>query len=288
MEKRVIRALERAQRNEITEQGIYESLARLQRDPENRRLLESIAGEEGSHYAVFRSITGKDIAPDRVKQFLYVCCGRLLGLNFALRQMEKGEVLAQAAYEAVKGQEPRLGAVIEDEHRHEVELLSLVNEEALAYTGSIVLGLNDALVELTGALAGFTLALQRSRLIAVVGAITGIAAASSMMAAEYLSTKEEGIRDAWKASVYTGIAYSITVALLVLPFVLFANPFMSLGVTALLAILIIFIFNYYISVAKGLPFRRRFVEMVCISMGVALLNYGIGLLLKNFTGSCPV
>lgn len=288
MEKRVIRALERAQRNEITEQGIYESLARLQRDPENRRLLESIAGEEGSHYAVFRSITGKDIAPDRVKQFLYVCCGRLLGLNFALRQMEKGEVLAQAAYEAVKGQEPRLGAVIEDEHRHEVELLSLVNEEALAYTGSVVLGLNDALVELTGALAGFTLALQRSRLIAVVGAITGIAAASSMMAAEYLSTKEEGIRDAWKASVYTGIAYSITVALLVLPFVLFANPFMSLGVTALLAILIIFIFNYYISVAKGLPFRRRFVEMVCISMGVALLNYGIGLLLKNFTGSCPV
>ncbi|MGE5309292.1 MAG: VIT1/CCC1 transporter family protein [Deltaproteobacteria bacterium] len=288
MEKRVIRALERAQRNEITEQGIYESLARLQRDPENRRLLESIAGEEGSHYAVFRSITGKDIAPDRVKQFLYVCCGRLLGLNFALRQMEKGEVLAQAAYEAVKGQEPRLGAVIEDEHRHEVELLSLINEEALVYTGSVVLGLNDALVELTGALAGFTLALQRSRLIAVVGAITGIAAASSMMAAEYLSTKEEGIRDAWKASVYTGIAYSITVALLVLPFVLFANPFMSLGVTALLAILIIFIFNYYISVAKGLPFRRRFVEMVCISMGVALLNYGIGLLLKNFTGSCPV
>ena len=46
--------------------------------------------------------------------------------------------------------------------------------------GSVVLGLNDELVEFTGALAGFTLALSDHRLIALTGSITGIAAALSM------------------------------------------------------------------------------------------------------------
>ena len=42
---------------------------------------------------------------------------------------------------------------------NESALLQLLDEEKLRYTGSIVLGLNDVLVELTGALAGLTLAL---------------------------------------------------------------------------------------------------------------------------------
>ena len=50
----------------------------------------------------------------------------------------------------------------------------------LEYMGSVVLGLNDALVEFTGALAGFTLALSDSRLTALTGSITGIAAALSI------------------------------------------------------------------------------------------------------------
>ena len=73
--------------------------------------------------------------------------------------------------------------------------------EPYRYTGSIVLGLNDALVELTGALAGLTLALQDTKLIALTGSITGIAAALSMGASEYLSTKSEDVdRSPVKAS----------------------------------------------------------------------------------------
>lgn len=61
----------------------------------------------------------------------------------------------------------------------------------LSYMSSVVLGLNDALVEFTGALAGFTLALNEPRLVALTGSITGVAAALSMAASEYLSTKSD-------------------------------------------------------------------------------------------------
>jgi len=43
----------------------------------------------------------------------------------------------------------------EDEHEH--KLIAMLKEKKLNYMGSIVLGLSDALVELTGALAGFGL-----------------------------------------------------------------------------------------------------------------------------------
>src|SRR5574341_282925 len=104
-----------------------------------------------------------------------------------------------------------------EEDMHEQKLLAMLDEEHLHYVGSVVLGLNDALVELTGALAGLTLALQNTELIALTGLITGIAASLSMAASEYLSTRsEETEKHPFRAAVYTGIAYIITVTLLIL------------------------------------------------------------------------
>ena len=100
--------------------------------------------------------------------------------------------------------------------------------------GSMVLGLNDALVELTGALAGFSLALQNTRIVALTGMITGIAASLSMAASEYLSTKsEKGGKNPVKASIYTGIAYVITVIALIMPFIFISQPLTALAVTLL-------------------------------------------------------
>ena len=56
----------------------------------------------------------------------------------------------------------------------------------------MVLGLNDALVELTGTLAGLTFALANARLVALAGIITGIAATLSMAASNYLAERANG------------------------------------------------------------------------------------------------
>jgi VIT1/CCC1 family predicted Fe2+/Mn2+ transporter len=180
---------------------------------------------------------------------------------------------------------PGARQIAADEDQHEKELIGLIEEERLNYMGSVVLGLNDALVELTGALAGLTFALQNTRLIALAGLITGIAASFSMAASEYLSTKSEGKAErALTSAVYTGIAYILTVFLLILPYLLVQNHFLCLGVTLLIALTIIFLFNFYISVARDYSFGKRFLEMAGLSLGVALLSFAIGFVIRHFLG----
>jgi VIT1/CCC1 family predicted Fe2+/Mn2+ transporter len=186
-------------------------------------------------------------------------------------------------YDEISRSAPAAKSIVEDEDEHERQLTNLIDEERLRYVGSMVLGLNDALVELTGALAGFTLALQNTRLIAVVGLITGIAASLSMAASEYLLTKtEESAKSPFKASVYTGFAYILTVLFLIFPYLVFTNFYFALGFTILNAIIVILIFTFYISVARGASFKKSFSEMALISLGIAALTFGIGFIVRIF------
>ena len=160
-------------------------------------------------------------------------------------------------------------------------MVSLIDEERLRYVGSIVLGLNDALVELTGALAGLTFAFQNTRLTALAGLITGIAASLSMATSEYLATKSDlDSKSPFKAAIYTGAAYVITVLFLIFPYFVFTNSLLCLGLTLLNAVIVIFIFTFYISVAKEYSFKKRFLEMVFISLGIAALTFAIGFVIR--------
>jgi VIT1/CCC1 family predicted Fe2+/Mn2+ transporter len=273
------------QKNEITEHHIYRRLARRVGSPENRRVLENIADDELRHYHTWRTHTQQDVTPDRLSIWKYYLISRVFGFTFGVKLMERGEEDAQDSYEQLREVIPEAKAIILEENQHETALLQLLDEERLRYTGSMVLGLNDALVELTGALAGLTLALQDTKLIALTGSITGIAAALSMGASEYLSTKtEETAKNPVRASIYTGAAYLVTVLILILPYLVLKNYYLCLGCTLAAAILIIALFNYYISVAKDEPFRTRFLEMAGLSLGVAAFSFLIGFLMRTFLG----
>lgn len=286
MEENLRREIIRAQQSEITEHLVYRRLAQSERDPKNRKVLERIALDEKRHYDFWASQTGETPPPRVLTVQKYTWIARLLGLTFAIKLMEKGEEQAQSNYADIMRGIPGIEEIIRDEQDHENELTNMIDEERLLYVGSIVLGLNDALVELTGALAGFTLALRNGRLIAVIGLITGIAAALSMAISEYLSTKtEQGDgRSPIKAAVYTGIAYLATVALLIAPYLLFQSPLLSLACTLANALAIILAFSFYISVARDEPFWPRFSEMAFLSLGVATVSFGIGFLLRNYAG----
>ncbi|HZX09850.1 MAG TPA: VIT1/CCC1 transporter family protein [Acidobacteriota bacterium] len=207
-------------------------------------------------------------------------------MTIGLRLMERGEDIAQDQYKKLSQNIPEVKEIINEELEHEQKLLDLLDEERLQYVGSVVLGLNDALVELTGAISGFTLALQDTKLIAIVSLITGISASLSMAGSEYLSTKteEDETKHPVKASLYTGVAYAGATFVLVLPFFVLANPFLSLIWALVHAVLIISGFTFYISVAKNYSFRKRFFEMLSISMGVAVLSFVIGLVIRQFAG----
>ncbi len=282
-----LQILREYQKNEITEHHIYKRIAAVTKKIENRKVLTDIAEDELRHYNQWKEYTREDIQPDRGKVFRFVLISRIFGLTFAVRFMEHAEEGAQVHYDDLIPEIPQALDISKNENEHENKLLELLDEKRLRYTGSMVLGLNDALVELTGALAGFTFALQNTDLIALTGSITGFAAALSMGASEYLSTKAEGDdtkKKPIKASLYTGTAYLLTVILLIFPYLILENSFLCLGCTLALAILIIAVFNFYISVANGQSFRARFFEMAGLSLGVAGLSFVAGFLLRTFVG----
>jgi VIT1/CCC1 family predicted Fe2+/Mn2+ transporter len=275
----------KAQRNEITEYHIYMRIAASLPREHNRSVLEQIAADELRHYNEWKKFTGQDASPKWPLVWFYVLVARLFGFTFGVKLMEQGEESAQVNYAEIAKFIPEAVKIHQDEEEHEEKLLEMLDEERLRYAGSVVLGLNDALVELTGALAGLTLALQDVKLIALSGLITGIAASLSMAASEYLSTRSEDTdKHPVRAAIYTGIAYIITVSLLILPYLLLDDYILCLLISVTTAVVIIAVFNYYISVAKGENFRRRFVEMAGLSLGVAAFSFVIGYFIRIWLG----
>lgn len=285
LDSKTIKKLIILQRGEITDSIIYKKLAKKQKSNHNREILNKIAQDELKHYQFLKKITNKTIKPKRFIIMFFFFIARFFGLTFGIKLMEKAETKNQTIYKELVDKIEGMDELIKDEEEHEMLLVNSLNEEKLNYIGSIVLGLNDALVELTGTLAGLTFAFAEAKMVALAGLITGIAASLSMASSEYLSTKQDNTASyAFKSAMYTGFAYIFAVIFMILPYLLISNVYISLVITIGVVIFIIFIFNYYISVAKDLSFKKRFLEMVSISLGVAIISFGIGILVKEVFG----
>jgi VIT1/CCC1 family predicted Fe2+/Mn2+ transporter len=285
LEKEISKRVAAAQKSEITEHIIYQKLSQSTEDAHNKEILLKISRDEMRHYNLWKDYTKRAEKPNWIMVWVYYLVSRIFGLTFGIKLMERGEGKAQATYHDISDSMPQALDIAKEEDEHEKQLIEMIDEERLNYVGSMIRGLNDALVELTGALAGFTLALQESRLIVMAGLITGIAASMSMGGTEYLASKsEESSQTPLKSALYTGIAYIFTVMFLVFPYLLFANIYISLGIMIFDAIVIIIVFNFYISVAKDLSFWKRFSEMALLSLGIAAISFGIGFLVRQFLG----
>lgn len=274
------------QQNELTESVIYAKIASFAKGEENKKTLLRLSQEEHAHYEIWKSYTGIEMKPEKAKVFKYTMLARILGFTFAVKLMERGEEHAQDEYEQLTEEVPESVHIRKQEEEHEAALLEMLDEERLQYVGSMVLGLNDALVELTGSLAGFAFALQNTRLIALSGLIVGISATFSMASSEFLAARSEGRSDALKSCSYTGIAYLLTVIALITPYLIFPGTQFIPALLCMLLVVILIIagFTYYTSIAQDEPFKSRFLEMAVISISVAVMSFVVGILAKKFLG----
>ena len=286
LSQKALAVVKRMQQNELTESVIYEKIAAFAKGEENRKTLLRLAQEEKAHYHIWEKYTGIQMKPEKWKILKYTFIARVLGFTFAVKLMEKGEEGAQDEYALLAQEVEESIHIRQQEEEHEEALLGMLDEERLQYVGSMVLGLNDALVELTGSLAGFAFALQNSRLVALSGLIVGISATFSMASSEFLAARSEGRTDALKSCSYTGIAYLLTVIALIAPYLLFPAEQFIPALICMLAVVVLIIagFTYYTSVAQDQPFKSRFLEMALISIGVAVVSFLVGILAKRFLG----
>ncbi len=274
------------QQNEINDYALYKALAHREKNPHNKEVYEKIASEEKSHYEFWEKITGKQLKANRFLINLYMFLASLLGTSFALKLAEKREKGAEAFYKSLFDSYPQAREIYAQEMTHEKELIDLLNDKKLLYAGAIVLGMNDALVELTGTLSGIAFAFDKSIIVGITGVIMGIAASMSMAGSSYLEAKESPVGAISPAvyAAYTGISYILTTFLLVLPFFIIPSINLALASMFVAALIAIVLYNFYISVAKEQSFYRRTAQMLVITFGVALISFAIGYGVHHYLG----
>jgi VIT1/CCC1 family predicted Fe2+/Mn2+ transporter len=74
----------------------------------------------------------------------------------------------------------------------------------------------------------------------------------------------------------------LTVLFLIFPYLIFENYYFCLGIAVVNAVVVIFVFTFYVSVVKSISFKKRFLEMALISLGIAALTFVIGLFIRVF------
>lgn len=277
MDQKLLKVIASMYDKEATDEYLYTILARHAKSKHNRKILEDIARDEKQHKKIWGKYLSRPPKINRIQARFMGILSRIFGLVFVINLMEKGEGEAIRTYKKLGKQLPAALEVLEDESRHEAKLVAMIQEEKLSYISSMVLGLNDALVELTGALAGFTLALNDNTMIGLAGFITGVAATLSMAASEYLARKADpDEKHPLKAAGYTGMAYLFTVAFLLAPYMLCPTPLTALALCLFNATLIILGFTYFVSIVRRSSFLHGFREMITISASVALIAFFIG------------
>lgn len=274
------------QQNEINDYTIYKALALSQTDENNKKIFEKISKEEKYHYDFWVKITNTQIEPQKLVVWWFVLLVKIFGTSFALKSLEKREAGAEEFYKELFEIYPESKKIYEQETQHELELIDMLNDKKLLYAGAIVLGMNDALVELTGTLSGIALAFDKSLTVGLTGLIMGIAASLSMAGSAYFEAKENPSEEINPLvySLYTGVSYILTTAILVVPFFIFDLIIESLIMMFICAFLAIISYNFYISVAKDLSFSKRVIQMSAITFGVALISFAIGYIVKFYFG----
>ena len=270
------------QKNEITEHAVYKRLAEKAKG-KNAEILQTISKDELRHYNEWKEYTQTEVQPNRLSVVKYLILSTIFGLTSVMKIMERGEEKAQDAYNKISNELPKAKEIFEDEVVHENLLIDMIDEKRFDYISSMIQGLNDASIELSGELAGFTFALQNTQLIGFAGLIAGIAQFLSSSASEieiYLSRKTEENRQTLKTSFFEGIVYMFTVLFLIIPYFISTSYYIALAVTLLSTSLIIIFFTFYVSVVKTLSFKKMFSTVVTITLGVGGVAFIIGWIIR--------
>jgi vacuolar iron transporter family protein len=278
-------------RLEYRDHVIFRELARTESNPDFKRILEQLSEQEYGDYQSWLAISEqKEFSISSVELWIVRIFRKILGLTFVARYLKRREdAVIHKLEDVLKDASPELRehiiSSLEHERANEEQLLAGIKEEQVEFTSSIILGLNDGLIELTGALVGFSFALHTTPIVAMTGSITGIAASLSMSASAYMQARhDESGKNPRKAALYTGISYFVVVVCLIAPFLLTRNTNLALGAMFAVIGIIITVISYYTAVIFARSFGTQFKQMVFFSLGVAGVALVIGTLFRRLTG----
>ncbi len=268
-------------RTELTEHIVYDTLAAREKNPENKAALEKLSAQEKTHYDFWRTLLPQEIdpRPHALTVFITPLLRTVFGATFTTKLLEGHEKSSITTYQNILAHIPathqeRLKQIIEDEKSHEQALIGEIKEKRVAYLGFIVLGLADAIVEITGVHAGFLGVTGTTLIAGVAGIIVGFAAAISMGSASYLQAKQDPEKSAVLSAFATGASYLFSVVLLALPYFLIRSMIPAFVVSTSVGIILIALFTFYGTVVfENRKFWREFFEAVGLMLGTAIATF---------------
>ena len=279
--------------DEFTDHLVYHRLAEREKDQAKKNILEQLSKQEEDHYRFWNSLI-QSHSPKIKHGFIgfVIVLRYVFGLTFVIKFLERHEEHVIDEYKSVlsefKGKDQEyLEKMIGEEEKHEKYFISQINEGVVKYLGFIVLGLADAIIEISGVHAGFLGITSSTTMAGVAGLVVGFAAAISMGAAAYLQAKQDPTRNPVTSAIITGISYILAVTLLALPYFLTGYMVFAFTISLLAALLLTAYFTFYSAILFDRSFSREFLESAGLTLATAAATFFFGELIGRLFGIHP-
>lgn len=277
--------------HELTDSALYERLsATVDESSPFTGVLKQLSATEHKHYEFWRKYVPEEKPRvDRLKLYWILFLRRVLGLTFASRYLDRHETSVVKEYHAIADLIPEadrgaFNEMVADEQQHEQEFAQKVESTAVRYISFVVLGLADALVEISGIHAGSLGIYNKTELAGLAGVIAGAAASMAMASAAFAQAKQGFHGSARLSAVYTGVSYFVSAVILATPYFLTRSMVYALSTSLTLAVVMLALTTYYSTVIASKPFGKDFLEILGILLGATVALYLFGYAVRLGTG----
>jgi VIT1/CCC1 family predicted Fe2+/Mn2+ transporter len=279
-------------RDEYIDHRVYSYLAKLEKNEERKKILENFGKMEHEHYIFWKSLMKKEMknsSLDNIRIKLFILFKYIFGLIFTIKLMEKNEKRVIEEYKKLLNKfegetKQKLELIIKDEIEHENFWMNQIKDETTRYLGFIILGLADAIIEITGVHAGF-LGVTASTIIAgIAGLVVGISASLAMASAAYLQAKQDEGSNPRISAIYTGVFYILAAVALATPYFMTHDMLVAFLSSLVIAVMLIGFFNFYSSVIFERKFAKEFLTSTTIILVTASISFIVGEILGNIFG----
>jgi vacuolar iron transporter family protein len=274
--------------DEYSEYVVYQRLAKRGRS--GKEVFSKLSEMEYTHYEFWHKYC-PEYKPkvNRLTLYFMLFIRTVFGATFVFKYLERNETKAVTKYESIRSMIPeadreRFERIILDEKEHENALGGAIKGSYVKYISFIILGLADAIVEISGIHAGSLGLYRTTELTGLAGIMAGAAASLAMASAAFAQAKQGFQGSASISAVATGVSYFVNAVVLALPYFFTKVMLNAIISSVILATVIIAFTSYYNSVVSSSSFRRDFSELAGVMLGATVALYAFGTLLKSVFG----
>jgi VIT1/CCC1 family predicted Fe2+/Mn2+ transporter len=287
----LVKLAAKSARDEYTDGAVYRMLSRHEKNQSFKKALEDLARGEQSHYEFWKNYTPTDttVKVRKLKVYFTLLLRLTLGLTFTMKFLERHEDALHERYRQMVENIPpadkaRFEAMLEEEEHQESYLMGEIHEGRVKYMSFIVLGLADAVVEISGIHAGSLGIYAKTELAGLAGVVAGMAASIAMASAAYAQAKQGFEGSAKWSAIYTGVSYMFTAIFLALPYFLTSSMVTALGVSLVVGVALVAAMTYYDTIISARKFKRQFAEIAGIILAASFALYIAGTLIRQLLG----